>query len=70
MVIMMLDATKGDKQKDLLTMELESVGIRLNKNKPGIYFKVSEIFTVKERALLIYSVCSFTQFTHLNSLLS
>ena len=24
-------------------MELESVGIRLNKKKPNIYFKVSEI---------------------------
>merc|ERR1739838_69742 len=33
-VIMMLDATKGDQQKDLLTIELENVGIRLNKPKP------------------------------------
>lgn len=39
LVIMMLDATKGDVQKTLLTAELESVGIRLNKQKPGIYFK-------------------------------
>ncbi|KAB7506931.1 Developmentally-regulated GTP-binding protein 2 [Armadillidium nasatum] len=39
LVIMMLDATKGDIQKGLLTSELESVGIRLNKMKPGIYFK-------------------------------
>ncbi|CAG2231123.1 K06944 [Mytilus edulis] len=38
-VIMMLDATKGEKQKELLTMELESVGIRLNRRKPNIYFK-------------------------------
>jgi len=38
-VIMMLDATKGDQQKDLLTIELENVGIRLNKPKPDIYFK-------------------------------
>ena len=38
---MMLDATKGDIQKQLLTAELEAVGIRLNKNKPGIYFKVN-----------------------------
>ena len=27
--------------RELLTMELESVGIRLNKKKPNIYFKVS-----------------------------
>uniref|UniRef100_A0A2P2HZ99 Developmentally-regulated GTP-binding protein 2 n=1 Tax=Hirondellea gigas TaxID=1518452 RepID=A0A2P2HZ99_9CRUS len=39
LVIMMLDAIKGDVQMQLLTAELESVGIRLNKRKPGIYFK-------------------------------
>ncbi|XP_078096512.1 developmentally-regulated GTP-binding protein 2 [Mustelus asterias] len=38
-VIMMLDATKGDVQRNLLEKELESVGIRLNKPKPNIYFK-------------------------------
>lgn len=40
LVIMMVDVTKGEVQKELLTAELESVGIRLNKMKPGIYFKV------------------------------
>ncbi|XP_048759621.2 GATOR complex protein NPRL3-like [Ostrea edulis] len=39
MVVMMLDATKSRVQKDLLTAELESVGIRLNKRRPNIYFK-------------------------------
>ncbi|KAL3876441.1 hypothetical protein ACJMK2_034286 [Sinanodonta woodiana] len=39
LVLMMLDATKGEIQKELLTSELESVGIRLNKSKPHIYFK-------------------------------
>lgn len=39
LIIMMLDATKKDIQKELLTAELESVGIRLNKRKPNIYFK-------------------------------
>uniref|UniRef100_A0A8C2G444 Developmentally regulated GTP binding protein 2 n=1 Tax=Cyprinus carpio TaxID=7962 RepID=A0A8C2G444_CYPCA len=38
-VIMMLDATKGDVQRELLEKELESVGIRLNRPKPNIYFK-------------------------------
>ncbi|KTF79198.1 hypothetical protein cypCar_00035267 [Cyprinus carpio] len=38
-VIMMLDATKGDVQRELLVKELESVGIRLNCPKPNIYFK-------------------------------
>jgi ribosome-interacting GTPase 1 len=38
---MMLDATKQDVQRGLLEKELETVGIRLNKRKPNIYFKVS-----------------------------
>lgn len=40
LVLMMLDATKQDVQRGLLEKELESVGIRLNKQKPNIYFKV------------------------------
>lgn len=43
LVIMMVDATKAANQKELLTAELESVGIRLNKKKPGIYFKVRDL---------------------------
>lgn len=39
LIVMMLDALKGEMQKELLTEELESVGIRLNKKKPNIYFK-------------------------------
>ncbi|XP_077979839.1 developmentally-regulated GTP-binding protein 2-like [Glandiceps talaboti] len=38
-VVMMLDAIKGDVQRGLLEKELESVGLRLNKMKPNIYFK-------------------------------
>lgn len=45
LVLMMLDATKKDVHRELLEKELESVGIRLNKQKPNIYFKVS-IFTL------------------------
>lgn len=41
LVLMMLDASKQDVQRELLEKELESVGIRLNKPKPNIYFKVS-----------------------------
>lgn len=41
---MMLDATKQDVQRQLLEKELESVGIRLNKKKPNIYFKVFNSF--------------------------
>lgn len=41
LVLMMLDATKKDVHRHLLEKELESVGIRLNKRKPNIYFKVT-----------------------------
>lgn len=40
LVLMMLDATKPYVHRQLLEKELESVGIRLNKMKPNIYFKV------------------------------
>jgi ribosome-interacting GTPase 1 len=37
---MMLDATKSRQQRTLLERELEAVGIRLNRGKPNVYFKV------------------------------
>jgi ribosome-interacting GTPase 1 len=37
---MVLDAQKGEEQKEKITKELESVGIRLNKEKPQIHIKV------------------------------
>ena len=40
-VLMMVDAAKGEVQRRLLEKELESVGIRLNQRPPNIYFKVS-----------------------------
>jgi len=42
MILMMLDATKGEVQRKLLEKELEDVGIRLNSNPPNIYFKVKK----------------------------
>lgn len=39
LILLMLDATKSDVQKQLLEKELESVGIRLNKRPPDVYFK-------------------------------
>ncbi|SPO39350.1 probable GTP-binding protein [Pseudozyma flocculosa] len=39
MILMMLDATKPDKQRALLEYELEAVGIRLNKVKPDVVLK-------------------------------
>jgi len=36
LILMVLDATKDDAQRQLLTKELEDVGIRLNKRRPNI----------------------------------
>lgn len=38
-IIMMIDATKTLEQKRLLEVELDAVGIRLNKSKPDVVFK-------------------------------
>ncbi|CAG8504644.1 2743_t:CDS:10 [Diversispora eburnea] len=42
LVLMMLDATKSGQQRTLLERELEAVGIRLNTDKPNVYFKVKK----------------------------
>ncbi|KAK9739281.1 50S ribosome-binding GTPase [Popillia japonica] len=56
LVLMMLDATKQDVQRQLLERELESVGIRLNKAKPNIYFKVK-----KGGGISFNSTCTLTK---------
>ncbi|SCU85929.1 LADA_0D10902g1_1 [Lachancea dasiensis] len=47
LVLMVLDATKGAHQRESLEKELEAVGIRLNKEKPNIYYKKKETGGVK-----------------------
>ncbi|KAJ3216749.1 Developmentally-regulated GTP-binding protein 2 [Dinochytrium kinnereticum] len=42
LILMMLDATKGPRQRELLEIELEAVGIRINTKKPNIYFKIKK----------------------------
>jgi len=39
LILMMLDATKSLEQRHLLEIELDAVGIRLNKKKPDVVFK-------------------------------
>lgn len=56
LVVMMLDATKPNVHRDLLEKELESVGIRLNKRKPNIYFKQK-----KGGGLSFNSTCGLTR---------
>ena len=40
LIMMVLDAQKGEEQKIKLTKELETVGIRLNKARPNIQMKI------------------------------
>lgn len=47
LVLMVLDATKSKHQRESLEKELEAVGIRLNKEKPNIYFKRKETDGIK-----------------------
>lgn len=56
LVVMMLDATKPNVHRGLLTAELESVGIRLNKCRPNIYFKQK-----KGGGLSFNSTCTLTK---------
>lgn len=59
----MLDATKSDEQRRLLELELDAVGIRLNKQKPDVVFKkkttggVREVFD-DDHALLKNMTCT------------
>lgn len=39
LILIMLDATKPDEQRRLLEIELDAVGIRLNRRKPDVVFK-------------------------------
>lgn len=39
LILIMLDATKSEEQRRLLEIELDAVGIRLNKRKPDVVFK-------------------------------
>jgi len=55
LVIMVLDACKKDIHKEILTKEMESVGIRLNECKPDIYFKEK-----KGGGLSFNSTCTLT----------
>ncbi|KAI9215820.1 developmentally regulated GTP-binding protein, partial [Blastocladiella britannica] len=40
LILMVLDATKAKNQRELLERELEAVGIRVNRRKPNVTFKV------------------------------
>ena len=54
---MILDATKKDIHKALLEAELEAVGIRLNCEKPSIYYKQKKAGGVKFTATCTLTKC-------------
>lgn len=47
LILMVLDSTKSEYQRESLERELENVGIRLNKEKPNIYFKKKDTGGIK-----------------------
>ncbi|KAI8913341.1 P-loop containing nucleoside triphosphate hydrolase protein [Gorgonomyces haynaldii] len=55
LILMVLDATKSTKQRELLENELHAVGIRINQQKPNIYFKVK-----KGGGISITATCKLT----------
>lgn len=58
LILIMLDATKGESQRGLLEKELESVGIRLNKMPPNIYFKKKTTGGVKFNHTVPLKMCN------------
>lgn len=58
MIMMILDATKDDAQRIMLTKELEDVGIRLNKEHPRL-----SITKTKTGGLKYNSTCKVTELT-------
>lgn len=51
LVLMVLDATKPNDQREILERELESVGVRLNREPPNIYYKVKKAGGLKFNSL-------------------
>lgn len=58
-ILMVIDATKDDAQKEMLTKELDNVGIRLNKKPPNVSVKETKGGGVK-----FNSTVPLTQFDH------
>ncbi|KAF8357039.1 hypothetical protein PRIPAC_92034, partial [Pristionchus pacificus] len=65
LILMMLDAGKGEIQKALLEKELDSVGIRLNKKPPNIYVKIKKVGGVKFTNTVPLTHCSEKLIMHI-----
>ncbi len=53
LILVMLDATKSEEQRRLLEIELDAVGIRLNKQRPDVIFKKKTTGGVSIQRLVI-----------------
>ena len=51
LILMVLDATKGGDQREILENELESMGIRLNKERPNISIRIKKTGGVKMNSI-------------------
>ncbi|CAH2353941.1 ribosome-interacting GTPase 2 [[Candida] railenensis] len=51
LIMMVLDATKSEDQRQILEHELESMGIRLNKERPNISIKIKKTGGVKMNSM-------------------
>ncbi|CAK9097955.1 Developmentally-regulated G-protein 1 (AtDRG1) (Developmentally-regulated G-protein 2A) (AtDRG2a) [Durusdinium trenchii] len=64
MILMILDATKDDAQRQMLTKELNDVGIRLNKERPKISVTKTQLgqhANVKNMTIVVCVVRGFVQ---------
>jgi len=59
MILMVLDATKDDAQRQMLIKELEDVGIRLNKQRPKISITRTKTGGLKFNATVPLTILSF-----------
>lgn len=62
LVLMLLDAQHAEKQKELLTREIEAMHVRLNKKKPDVY--------IKEKKAGGIQIAHTVQLTHLDKALA
>ena len=56
-----INVGKGEIQKKLLEKELEAVGIRLNKRRPNIYFKVHTYIHAYVHVHTYIHTCTYIQ---------
>ena len=67
LILIMMDATKSDEHRRLLEVELDAVGIRLNKSKPDVVFKRRTTGGVSALRVMLYIVVDLNTFCLLDN---